>query len=58
MKHKHKAQSERTLPFQGPVASPENPAAHGNVCHVETCKCGATRRTNVNGRHLERGSWF
>lgn len=36
---------------------PEKRAAHGNVCVVDTCRCGAERQTNVNGRHVERGPW-
>lgn len=43
--------------YTGPVSVRPNPAAHGNVCHWETCRCGATRATNVNGRHVERGRW-
>lgn len=34
-----------------------NPSAHGGVCIVETCRCGATRHTNRNGQHEERGTW-
>lgn len=56
--HIHRAWGEsRTEPFFGPVGRDENPAAHGGVCEVETCRCGATRRTNVNQQHVERGQW-
>jgi hypothetical protein len=45
-------------PFQGPIHGARlNPAAHGNVCIVATCRCGAARRSNVNQRHAERGPW-
>ena len=45
-------------PYAGPVASPENPAAHGNTVVREVCNsCGAHRDTNINGRHREAGSW-
>lgn len=44
-------------PFFGPVAGKQNPKAHGGNCVVEHCPCGATRMTNVNGKHTERGPW-
>ena len=44
--------------FFGAVSRDENPAAHGGVCHTETCvQCGARRRVNSNGRHTEEGPW-
>lgn len=47
-----------TRPFSGPIYGTEsNPAAHGNVCVTEHCRCGATRSRNVNGLHEEQGSW-
>lgn len=39
------------------VASDENRAAHGGICRIEYCCCGATRRTNINGSHVEQGDW-
>jgi len=58
-KHTHRAVKNlsRDYCFSGPVSDRENRAAHGNICTVDTCKCGATRRTNVNGRHIEKGQW-
>lgn len=56
-KHQHRVSKTETRPFMGAVGTKQNPAAHGGVCEVSTCKCGATRRTNVNGRHIERGYW-
>lgn len=53
----HLAVSERTVCYTGSVSRNENRAAHGGVCHIETCECGATRRTNSNGRHEEVGEW-
>lgn len=55
--------------FAGPVVydgqrdniravAPEIPIAHHGVTMTETCACGAQRRTNVNGPHLERGPWY
>ena len=31
--------------------------AHGNICRVEFGSSGATRRTSINGRHIEQGKW-
>ena len=56
--HKHKPATESIRCFTAPVAYPENPAAHGNICISQTCSCGATRRINKNGRHIERGPWI
>jgi len=40
------------------VSRDENRAAHGGVCVSEECvRCGARRRRNVNGRHVEIGAW-
>lgn len=57
--HQHRAKDALTTiwPFSGAVANPQNQAAHGNICEVHTCRCGATRSTNVNGWHTERGTW-
>lgn len=57
--HTHRAVPERQTEqyYSHPVRQPENPAAHGGVCFVDRCRCGATRRTNVNGWHRERGPW-
>lgn len=58
--HRHRAIATATYlrPYNGTVAPfHANPAAHGHVCVVQTCRCGATRATNVNGDHVERGPW-
>lgn len=55
--HRHRAKTTITRCFSGPVSGRQNPAAHGNVCRIDTCSCGATRATNVNGNHVERGDW-
>jgi len=47
----------KDVAFTGPVASDENRAAHGGICRIEYCCCGATRRTNINGSHVEQGDW-
>lgn len=56
--HKHRAKTTRIRAFSGPVAiERQNLAAHGNVCEIATCACGAERHTNRNRRHVERGPW-
>ena len=61
-KHTHRAVPEfrQELPFVGAVVSARqhNPAAHGGLLVHDTCRCSATRLTNVNGRHIERGRWY
>jgi len=59
MEHKHHAKTSETRPFWGPVATGAraNPAAHGGITRRETCSCGATRKVNVNGVHVEKGRW-
>ncbi len=44
-------------PYLGAVRWPGNPVAHGGVSYVQHCRCGATRRTNVNGSAREVGAW-
>jgi hypothetical protein len=61
--HKHRAKPNlrTTRCFNGSVVGrygKQNPRAHGNVCHEDTCSCGATRATNVNGCDIERGPWL
>lgn len=57
--HRHTPFTTKTIGYRGTVANVtrENRAAHGAVCHVDICRCGATRETNSNGRHVERGAW-
>jgi hypothetical protein len=55
--HRHRTIGTTTRCYTGPVRSPENRAAHGNVCHVDRCLCGAERLTNVNGPHVEQSEW-
>jgi hypothetical protein len=57
MGHVHRAKSSKQRCFTGPVAQKQNPAAHGGFTRHETCSCGAVRRVNVNGLHIERGRW-
>lgn len=50
-----------TRGYGGSVASSadeENRAAHGNICDEQECRsCGARRKVNINGRHVEHGPW-
>lgn len=55
--HRHKMKTRAVQPFCGAVTDLQNAAAHGNVCEVDVCGCGAVRRTNRNGVHVERGLW-
>jgi hypothetical protein len=55
--HRHRVASTDYRPFVGPVAQPQNQAAHGNVTLHQGCRCGAVRRVNVNGHHAEYGAW-
>ena len=57
MAHRHQVKTSATYGYNGSVAQPENRAAHGGVVHVDTCSCGAVRKTNSNGRHVERSTW-
>lgn len=47
-------------PYMGPVAISEREvrAAHGSITtHEECARCGAQRRVNRNGLHVEHGYW-
>ncbi len=58
VKHQHRAAGQVVATcYMGPVSARENRAAHGNVCFTVKCRCGATRKTNVNGRNVECGPW-
>jgi hypothetical protein len=49
----------RTSPYTGPVSQHQNLAAHGNVTRIDECSsCGARRDRNVNGVHVEKGTWY
>ena len=56
--HRHRPASTRTICWSYCVAAGRcSGAAHGNVTHVETCSCGATRAEEVNGTFIARGAW-
>lgn len=59
-KHRHRAKPAlwQIRGFSGPIpGARQNQAAHGNIVEIDTCSCGAVRRTNVNQQHIERGPW-
>ena len=60
--HTHRAikGAETIMGYSAPVADCEhqNPAAHGNICRTDRCRCGALRQTNVNQWQTERGPWL
>lgn|GEM_PF-4934588 len=55
----HSAVTSKTRPFTGAVGPSleQNPAAHGGVCEIQICSCGAHRSVNLNGAHEEVGEW-
>lgn len=55
--HTHRPKVTDVKPFNGPVSDRQTPAAHGGVCVVDVCRCGAVRKTNVNQWYRERGKW-
>lgn len=58
--HRHRPLPSRRaeLSYSPTGARRENPAAHGNICVLSYCRCGAQRLTAVNGLHEERGPWI
>ena len=62
-RHRHQPVHITERGFSGPVTHEtagryrQNPAAHGNIEVIATCRCGARRRTLVNQHHVERGRW-
>ncbi len=59
MAHRHEAEFVKTTCYISRArGAHENSAAHGDICDIETCACGARRETNLNGVHIERGEWI
>ncbi len=59
--HKHRKQAGmgKVRSWQGCVAAgPCSGKAHGAYVFVDYCKCGAYRRTEVNGVHEVKGPWL
>jgi len=59
-KHRHRIKTTRTVGYRSTARGcrEENRRAHGNICQIDTCACGAVRETNVNAGVKERGAWF
>jgi len=58
--HRHKEKTYRIVGYTAPIPGAKyNPMAHGGVCIISTCSCGAERRTNSNGgaKGREVGPW-
>ena len=58
--HRMLAKLSITEPFTESVAHMDvsaNPAAHGGICKIDRCLCGAVRKTNINGVHSETSGW-
>ena len=59
MAHQHKEKTYRIVGYQHSIpGAVENRRAHGGVCILSTCSCGAERKTNSNGNAEERGPWL
>ena len=59
MPHRHVAVKEREECFTRCVAFNKcDPRSHGNVCRIETCSCGASRRINSNQGFREKSEWI
>ena len=57
--HQHRPAGEPQIrPYTGCVNHDDClPETHGGVAEVDTCVCGATRRSNCNAGRVEYGSW-
>jgi len=56
--HRHKPIKSETYGFTRCVSRNCNSDSHGGITIVETCECGAKRRTNSTGRgREERSRW-
>ena len=59
IRHRHKAVRDEVRGYSEPVGPPslQDRRAHGGICIVEWCACGAKRRTNSTGGHTETTGW-
>jgi hypothetical protein len=61
--HRHKVKSTQIVGWTQCItpdecaAHPEKQDAHGGVLKIDTCSCGAIRRSEVNGTASNRTSW-
>jgi hypothetical protein len=61
MGHRHKAVKSADQCFHGTArgaAERENRTAHGGICRIERCECGAQREINLNAGESEVGCWY
>ena len=60
MSHKHREKTYQIVGYTAPIPGAKyTPEAHGGVCIVSTCACGAERRVNSTGgaKRREVGPW-
>ena len=58
--HLHRPKSRRREVWRECVRAPEacpDTMAHGDLLHVEVCRCGAVRLTEANGSRQVSGEW-
>lgn len=56
-RHAHRAKSSRDRCWMGCADSTRchDERSHGNIQRLDTCRCGAERRTDINGWNVFRG---
>lgn len=52
----HRPEHTQDRPYDG-IERDGNPMATGALTVIDTCRCGAERRRNVNGCHSAAGQW-
>jgi hypothetical protein len=64
MAHKHKAEQSKDVGWTACVTPDEcathpypRQDAHGNITRVDTCSCGAIRKSEINGGRTNYGPW-
>lgn len=57
--HKHRSFKREVRCYETTaIGAKERPEAHGGICTVSFCRCGAKREVNSNGRAVEQGTWY
>lgn len=57
--HRHRAKKTTDRGYSAPVSTyNQNPSAHGNICEIARCSCGAVRYRNINQNHIESSGWL
>jgi hypothetical protein len=58
MAHRHRTKTTDIYCYNSPIVGAKyERRAHGAVCIVDRCACGATRACNSNGQFQEQGPW-